>query len=354
LAFPILTTSAKCIAEKLWYACSLFGLPMILQSDNGPEFANKVVAEMVKLMHLDHRFIAPWNPRTDGKVERAIGVISMVIKKLLQGADRYWPFFVPLAQFFMNSKISSVTLSTPFALMFARDPHQLVELKEQSSEELTIDKWKQFQQKILTIIYPSVRRRILDVKEKMIDSVDKRHHVLSPSSFPVGSEVMRLDTNRSDKREPRYVGPFVILKKDSNGNCILQDPSDDSVVDRAVPPDHLKLRSPPSTGRQAGNSYVVEKILEHRGSFPLVEYLVKWKHYDESESTWEPPESFLDTACVRKYWQEKQLASLQPPVASTAPELLSSPSPPSTTSEAKGKVKVHQTSTSLRRSQRRK
>jgi hypothetical protein len=323
LAFPIETTSAKCIAEKLWYSCSLFGLPKIVQSDNGPEFANKVVQEVVRLMHLDHRFIAPWNPRTDGKVERTIGVLFGVIKKLLQGADRYWPFFVPIAQFYINSKISSVTQSTPFSLMFARDAHDLAGLKPQTDEdkqEADIDTWKSFQQKVIDVIYPSVHKRILFGKEKMLDQIDARQHIIMPSkAFPIGSEVMRLDTNRRDKREPHYVGPFVIIRKDENGNCILQDQSDDSVIDRAVPPDQLKLRSPPSTGRAEEQLYSVERILKHRGAFPDVEYLVKWKNYDEGEATWEPPSNFMDTNCVRKYWNDLNVNSTssvsQPTVA---------------------------------------
>ena len=305
LAFAILTTSAKCIAEKLWYAFSLFGLPYIVQSDNGPENANKVVQEVVKLMRLDHRFIAPWNPRTDGKVERKIGVVMTVIKKLLQGADRYWPVFVPIAQLCINSHISSLTQSTPFALMFARESHNLLELKQEDNqtEEMTIKKWKEFQERVLKVIYPSILTRILYEKEKMINNIDGSHSLAAskPSAFPIGAEVMRVDVTRTDKREPRYVGPYLILRKDANGNCILQDPADDSVIDRAVPPDQLKLRSPPSVGRDANDIYVVESILQHRGVPPNVDYLVKWKHYDASEATWEPPEHFNDTACIRKY-----------------------------------------------------
>jgi RNase H-like domain found in reverse transcriptase/Integrase core domain/Chromo (CHRromatin Organisation MOdifier) domain/Integrase zinc binding domain/Retrotransposon gag protein len=312
LCFPIETTSAKCIAEKLWLVCSMFGLPRILQSDNGPEFANQVVQEMTRLMHLDHRFISPWNPRTDGKVERANGVVMMVIKKLLQGSDRYWPFFAPLAQFCINSKISSLTQSTPFSLMFGRDAHQLTALKHSGKqEEVSIEAWKQFQKRLLSVIYPSIYKRILNQKEKMVNQIDASHNIISSEkSFPIGSHVMRLDPRRSDKREPHYIGPYVIKSRDANGNLILQDVADDSLVDRAVPPDQLKLKAPPSVGR--GDSvedevFVVERILRHRGTFPEVEYLVKWKHYPLEESTWEPPSHFNDTSCIRKYWKEVEL-----------------------------------------------
>jgi transposase InsO family protein len=313
LAYPVLTTSAKCVAEKLWYTCSVFGLPKIAQSDNGPEFANHVVREVNRLMNVDQRFITPWNPRTDGKVERTIGVLSMIIKKLLQGAERYWPFFVPIAQFYINSKISSVTKSTPFALMFGRDSHNLSQLKSENDEQIDIPHWKAYQEKILSVIYPSIHHRVLANKEKMIDQVDGKHQLLPSKAFPIGAEVMRFDNTRSNKREPAYIGPFIVVRKDENGNCFLQDQADDSFTDHGIPPDQLKLRSPPSVGREEDQTYTVEKILNHRGEFPNVEYFVKWKHYSEGESTWEPPSNFLDTACIRKYWTEKEASLTQQP-----------------------------------------
>lgn len=87
ILFPMKGHTAETVAEKLWITFSLFGLPSILQSDNAPEFRSKVLAELNSLLKVETRFIAPWNPRCDGKVERAIGTVKSVIKKLLQGAE---------------------------------------------------------------------------------------------------------------------------------------------------------------------------------------------------------------------------------------------------------------------------
>uniref|UniRef100_A0AC34GLL4 Chromo domain-containing protein n=1 Tax=Panagrolaimus sp. ES5 TaxID=591445 RepID=A0AC34GLL4_9BILA len=45
------------------------------------------------------------------------------------------------------------------------------------------------------------------------------------------------------------------------------------------------------------NEYVVEKILDKRGHGKKVEYLIKWRGYDDPiENTWEPVEN-----CVSFY-----------------------------------------------------
>ena len=71
---------------------------------------NTIIRTLIKLTGIDHRLISPYNPRADGKVERSIGTVMSIIKKLLHGSNEHWPVFVPSAQFFFNNKVSSLTL----------------------------------------------------------------------------------------------------------------------------------------------------------------------------------------------------------------------------------------------------
>ena len=73
------------MAHALWSIFALFGLPRVIQSDNGSEFINGVIESMVKICGIDHRTIAEYNPRADGKVERAVGTALTAIKKMLHG-----------------------------------------------------------------------------------------------------------------------------------------------------------------------------------------------------------------------------------------------------------------------------
>jgi hypothetical protein len=306
IAFPIRDRSAKSVAEKLWQVCALFGLPSILQSDNGKEFCNSVLKEMGKIMQLDLRYIAPYNPRCDGAVERAVGVISGTIRKLLQGADIYWPLFVPVAQMYINNKVHSVTKSTPFALMFGRSLNlPRINSLDKSTESMTLQEWTEFQDRINTVIYPEIFKKLKMSKEKMVKSVNQRHRLLANHDFPIGSEVMIKDPRKKDKRDPNYVGPYVIERKDQNGNCILLD-NDGIALARHVPPDQLKFMSLPATSdvlSQSDNIRTIQSILDHKGDPGIsFEYLVRWTDGTES---WEPATGFYDTECIRKYWRAR-------------------------------------------------
>jgi transposase InsO family protein len=111
---PLKASTADLVAKELWLLFAMFGLPKIVQSDNGSEFVNQVLRELVILIGVEHRFISPYNPRADGKVERSIGTVMGVIKKLLHGTEKLWPMYVSFAQLSFNNKIAALTGSTPF------------------------------------------------------------------------------------------------------------------------------------------------------------------------------------------------------------------------------------------------
>jgi hypothetical protein len=295
-------TSAEETARNLWDIFTTIGIPRILQSDNGSEFIGDVIDTLMKIIGVEHRFITPYNPRADGKVERCIGSVMMIIKKLLHGTSNHWPMFVPFAQLSFNNKVSSLTSSTPFALMFGRTLNDIKDFSQQPSTPISLEDWKAHQQKIVSLIYPAISDKIKSAKDKQTQSLNKQRRLLLPSSFPAGSTVMIKDVDRTNKFEPTYVGPYTILRRSRGGAYVLKDATGD-ILDRHVPPDHIKLVSKSKRKLDVDNPiYVVDKIIDHRGSSGNYEYLVHWKNYPESERTWEPQSSFLDDSVIKEYW----------------------------------------------------
>ena len=326
LLFAILTTSSLCVAEKLWYAFSIFGLPEILQSDNGPEFLNKTIKAIKELLDFDHRFIAPWNPRTDGKVERSFGTLTPMFKKYSQGAGRHWPQFIPLFQLFMNSNMSRLTQSTPAALTFGRElrmPADVSHLQPivPSPTERELQDWKEYQQRILNVVFPAIHSRVLSSKLKMTSQMDSRHKKQKPSPLLVpGTRVMTRAKSTTGKVkilgkiDSPYEGPYTIERKDRNGNFVLRDIGSGELLDRHVPPDQLKIHSAADEDIGEEDLYSVEKIVGKRtidvpndigeGTHTETQYQVKWLDYPldrRSEDSWVPVDQFVETDLIKKY-----------------------------------------------------
>ena len=255
----------------------------------------------MKICGIDHRFISPYNPRADGKVERSIGTIMSIIKKLLHGSDKDWPLFVPFAQLAFNNKISTLTNSPPFTLMFGRNMNEIRDYTNSDSPQtISLDEWKIFQEKIQSLIYPSIINEMHNKKSKMVQSMNKHRRQLLPGSFPDGAIVMLKDTQRANKFEPKYIGPYSIVRRTRNGNYLLRD-STSEILDRHIPPDQLKLISAkPRKCDLEENIYELQDIHNHRGSPGKYEYLVSWKGF--RERTWEPAENFIDNWLIKQYW----------------------------------------------------
>lgn len=299
---PLRDTTAETVARKLWKVFCIIGIPKILQSDNGSEFVNDILRSLVKITGIEHRFISPYNPRADGKVERSIGTCMMIIKKLLHGTNKNWPIFTSFAQITFNNKISSLTGSSPFALMFGRE---LNELKDYSTDPPTIiplDDWKTHQEKIISLIYPAISDRIKSGKDKLVQALNKNRRLLLSNAFPSGATVMIIDPVRKDKFEPKYIGPYTIVRRARGGAYVLKDATGD-ILDRHIPADKMKLIAKSKRKIDDDNPiYQINKIISHRGSPGSYEYLIDWKGYSEHERSWEPEASFLDNQIIRDYW----------------------------------------------------
>ena len=310
---PLKSNTAEAVARKLWKIFCTLGLPKIIQSDNGSEYVNDTLRALVKITGLDHRLISPYNPRADGKVERSIGSVMQIIKKLLHGSEKHWPLFVPFAQLSFNRKVTNLTGSSPFSLMFGRAPNEIKDYSHEPATEISLDDWKSHQEKIVSLIYPGIGDRILRSKDKMIQTLNKHRHTLLSEKIPAGATVMLKDPVRKDKFEPKYIGPYTVVRRSHNGRFVLKDATGD-LLDRHVPIDQLKIISRAARRKDAsGDVFEVKDVIDHRGEPGHYEYLTRWKGYADDEATWEPAASFLDDGCIRSYWKKKKTAMVARP-----------------------------------------
>jgi len=300
---------AETVARELLSVFCLFGFPRILQSDNGTEFVNQVLSSLLSLTGVQQRLIAAYNPRADGKVERAVGSTLLIIKKLLHGHSESWSLYVDFAQLSFNLKIATLTSSSPFSLMFGRKANELRDYSAEQIKPIDLNDWKAHQEKIAALIFPAISDRITKAKSKMMKKFQKLRKSVIADPLSSGARVMLRDVNRQNKFEPLYVGPYTVERKMRNGNYLLRDATGD-LLDRIVPIDQLKIISrTPIEDDGDDNIFQVNKIIDHRTHEGVKQYLIDWKGYDETQRTWEPETNILDQKAVTDYWKRIQSGS---------------------------------------------
>ena len=180
--------------RELWKVFCTFGLPKIIQSDNGPEFVNDILRALVRITGIDHRFISPYNPRADGKVERCNRYRHEYHQEELHGREEDWPLFVPFAQLSFNNKVSQLTGSSPFSLMFGRALNEPKDYTDVPAGPI--------QYRLTSTTGKHIRRRYcqssillsllvsLISKQSMIARLDKHRRLLMQGALPNGAIVM--------------------------------------------------------------------------------------------------------------------------------------------------------------------
>jgi len=119
-AAPIKSKNAEEIAEKLLVYIALFGPSKEILSDQGTEFNNKVVEQLMKATGVVHRVTSAYNPRTNGQTERMNYVLVESLEKFTGENNLDWPKWLPYVLLSYNTKVHSSTGFTPFELMFGR------------------------------------------------------------------------------------------------------------------------------------------------------------------------------------------------------------------------------------------
>jgi hypothetical protein len=169
---------------------------------------------------------------------------------------------------------------------------------------ISLDEWKEHQEKIVSIIYPAISSKIKSGKDQLMKSLNKTRRQLLPSSFPPGATVMIVDPERQNKFEPKYIGPYTIVRRSRGGAYVLKDSTGD-LLDRKVPADRMKLISRSQRKLDIERpAYEVERIISHRGTPDNYEYFVHWLNYSDAERSWVAAEDFLDDNIIKEYWKK--------------------------------------------------
>ncbi len=163
-AKPLPDKSARQVAWFLYeeIICR-YGCPQIIQSDNGLEFVNEVVKELLKQFQIWHQTVSPYRPQANGMIERFNRTLGEALSKLKEVYD--WDKFVKPTLMAYNTSRQNSTKMTPYFLMYGRTARLPLE-EEAFSRNTLLDRVITMVHK-LPIFRKSARIAIKRAQEKM-------------------------------------------------------------------------------------------------------------------------------------------------------------------------------------------
>ena len=204
-------TVAKALTRK-WIL--KYGAPAQLLSDQGTEFCNRVIKSLCDWLWIDHVRTAAYHPQTNGKTERYHRDLESMMRKYAGEHHQLWSVLLDYMAFCLNTSTSRATGTTPFRIVWGRDPRIAFDaIRLVNQEDLAAKDFGHQLASRLNAGWEVVRefRQAAHDKDKLLAG-KAIHHV---AKFGVGDYVWRRNPHKGDPA--RMVGPFKVLADASGG-----------------------------------------------------------------------------------------------------------------------------------------
>jgi hypothetical protein len=209
------STVVKFLEEQIF--CQ-HGCPKYLLSDNGPAYISKILACHSQIYNIKHKFITPYNSKSNGLSERLHQTLTRMISNYVNLQHNNWDKLIHQLQFAYNTTIQTSTQTSPFKIIYGREPLFPTDLTlpESNTKSAQID---------LTELHASVRA-ILEQEQATYKLREDKWR--KPISFEIGEKV-KLKSHRktllgqSTKFLPYFTGLYAVTSKLNDLTYEVQD-----------------------------------------------------------------------------------------------------------------------------------
>ena len=317
---PLKTNTAEevCNALVREIICRHGGFGRLI-SDNGKEFDNKLMSQIMQLLKVRHTTTSPYNPRSNGLAESHMRILKDSLAIYCQENQDDWDEHLRGVTMAYNTTVNSQTGYTPFFMMYGREAILPTESWMTKYGQLaSINVYAKKLAQSLSYVWEKAALNKPKEHQRMLDSQRPRRH-LTYHDYKIGDLVMIASVPKqnikgwvdkksraiSAKLQPRYSGPYPIVKWLSPVVYIVQVDGRDKIIHavnmklfkgkrvyttpevqrgferseaaKRVPPTPLLLSPDPQLNEKARTGYL------KRNSGPQREQTRKKKKYEASQ-----------------------------------------------------------------------
>ncbi|GJX34469.1 putative reverse transcriptase domain-containing protein [Tanacetum coccineum] len=182
-------------------------IPVSIICDRDPRFASNFWKLLQNALGTSLDMSTAYYPQTDGQSERTIHTLEDMLRTCVIDFGNGWVKHLPLVEFSYNNSYHASIKATPFEALYGRKCRSPVCWAEVGQVQLTGPELVQ-----------ETTKRIIQIKQRIQTARDLKR---KPMEFQVGDKVMLkvspwkgvVRFGKRGKLNPRYVGPFKVLKK---------------------------------------------------------------------------------------------------------------------------------------------
>uniref|UniRef100_A0A669F703 Gypsy retrotransposon integrase-like protein 1 n=1 Tax=Oreochromis niloticus TaxID=8128 RepID=A0A669F703_ORENI len=226
-AIPLRTLKAKNVVKALTKFFSTFGLPRVVQTDQGTNFMSKVFAQVLKELKIKHQRSSPYHPESQGALERFHQTLKTMLRKYCLESGKDWEEGLPLLLFAVREATQESLGFSPADLVFGhtvRGPLRLLKEKwlseSHQAEHNVLDYVCSFRERLFRACQLA-RENLEQTQGNMKARYDKRTVV---RHFAPGEKVLVLLPLVGSSLHAQFSGPYEVDKKISDTSYAVKTP----------------------------------------------------------------------------------------------------------------------------------
>jgi hypothetical protein len=323
--YPIPDLTAEIAARKVFEYFGRYGRPGLIQSDNGPQFINKLHEELYLLTGVSKTETTPYSHQENGIVERANKEILRHVRSILfdKGIHKEWHIAIPLVQRILNSTKSSITGCTPAELVLSNSANlERGIYMNQVPSSLAIESLSEWHNTRLALqqrVLASANKYLLEMEEEKLTKASG-----TKTEYAVNSYVLLrmpdedIIKGNVGKLKLPLKGPMLVISRNGDKYTVqdITTGKDYRVhISRLTPFYFDPIRDDPhEIARKDNDEEEVEKIVDHTDvqQKSKMDFKVRWKGYNESHDLWLPWKQLRDNPKLHKYLFDNGMESWIP------------------------------------------
>ncbi|XP_071920768.1 uncharacterized protein [Coffea arabica] len=227
-AEPLTTISSRSVQKFLWknIVCR-FGIPHVLVSDNGRQFADTALQDWCSELGIRQHFTSVGHPQANGQVENVNRTILHGLKTRIEFARTGWMDELPTILWAYRTTPRTATQETPFALTYGAEAVIPAEIGIPSGRVQNFIARDNEDELRLNLDLLEGRREEAAIRMAKYKGQIARHYNarVRPLSFKPGDLVLRKNSVSrvlgASKLDPNWEGPYVVKEADRAGHCKL-------------------------------------------------------------------------------------------------------------------------------------
>ncbi len=224
-AYPLRSITTRSVVKALSQFISIFGIPKVIQSDQGTNFTSNMFQEVLKQLCIRHNRSTAYHPESQGALERFHQTLKSLLRAYCTELKGDWEEGLPWLLLAAREVVQESLGFSPNQLVFGhcvRGPLGVLcdgALQEEPPQSL-IQYIYGFRRRLI-LAGELARGKLGKTQEKMKCWFDRKSEV---RLFSPGDQVLALFALPDSPFCAKFSGPYTVLRKVSGHNYILSTP----------------------------------------------------------------------------------------------------------------------------------